>query len=126
MNNRSVETGTESFTGSLAYTGIVSSEADRQLYPKARLAGSGRDLDPSPVLVDDDVVGDMQAKARAYTGSLRGKEGLENARLNLLGYPRSVVDDVDRDNTFRDEGAQVNSPWPSMASTAFSIRLVHT
>jgi hypothetical protein len=102
VNNRSVA----AVTGPLAYTGIISSEADRQLYPKARLAWSGRDLDLSPVLVDDDVVGDVQAKARAYTGSLRGKEGLENARLNLRGDPRSLVDDVDRDHTFRGEGAQ--------------------
>src|ERR687893_2972195 len=85
----------------LGYTGIVSGEPDGQHHSKARLACSGRDLKLSPVLVDDDVVGDMQAKARAYAGSLRGKEGLENARLNLRRYPRSVVDDVDRDDIFR-------------------------
>jgi hypothetical protein len=58
------------------------------------------------VLVDDDVVGYMQTKSRAYAGSLRGIEGLENARLNLWGYPRSVVDDFDGDDTLRCEGAQ--------------------
>jgi len=79
---------TKSFTGSLGYTGSISSEPDRQHHSKARLAWCGGDLKLSPVLVDDDVVGDMQAKARAYARSLRGKEGLENARLNLRGYPR--------------------------------------
>src|ERR687895_1533927 len=90
----------------LGYTGSISSEPDRQHHSKARLAWCRGDLKLSPVLVDDDVVGDMQAKARAYAGSLRGKEGLENARLNLRRYPRSVVDDVDRDDIFRGECAQ--------------------
>src|SRR5919107_4903220 len=90
----------------LGYTGIVSGEPDGQHHSKARLACSGRDLKLSPVLVDDDVVGDMQAKARAYAGILRRVEGLENARLNLLGYSWSVVDDVYRNDTLRGEGAQ--------------------
>src|SRR5918994_1542060 len=95
VNNRFVGASTMSFTGSLAYAGIISGEADRQHHPKARLAWSGHDLDVSPVLVDDDVVGDMQAKAGADAGRLGGKEGFENAWLNLRGNPRSIVDDID-------------------------------
>src|SRR5215213_10058151 len=91
---------------SFGLTGIAFGEADRQHHSEAGLAGFGRDLKLPTVLVDDDVVGDVQAQARADARSFRGKEGFEDARLNLRGYPRSVVDDVDRDHTFRGEGAQ--------------------
>src|SRR5215217_1981309 len=62
-------------TGPLGYTGIISREPDRQHHPKARLAWFRGDLKLSPVLVDDDVVGYVQTKTRAYAGSLRGIEG---------------------------------------------------
>src|SRR5215203_3477101 len=91
-----VEACIGSFLGSPGYGGITSSEVDRQHHPEARLAGFGGDLNLSPVLVDDDVVCDVQAQARADAGSFRGKEGFEDARLDLRGYPRSVVDDFDR------------------------------
>src|SRR5215211_2023136 len=97
---------TSSACCSFGLTGITSGEADRQHHPEAGLAGFGRDLKLPTVLVDDDVVGDVQAQARADARSFRGKEGFEDARLNLRGYPRSVVDDLDHNNAVRTVGAQ--------------------
>src|SRR5215210_2857556 len=72
-----------------------SGEPNRQDHLEARLSRYGRDLDLTVVLVDDDVVGDVQAQSRADAGTLRGKEGFENAALNLGGDPGPVVDDFD-------------------------------
>src|SRR5215211_396582 len=97
---------TSSARCSFGLTGIASGEADRQHHPEAGLAGFGSDLNLPPVLVDDDVVGDVQAQARADARSFCGKEGFEDARLDLWGYPRSVVDDVDRNDVVLGVGAQ--------------------
>jgi hypothetical protein len=79
---------------SLGLSGITSSDSDWQRHSKARLPRFGSYLDLTTMLVDDDVVGDMQSQARADTGSLRSKEGFENARLSLGRNPWAVVGDL--------------------------------
>src|SRR5215212_129494 len=49
------------------------------------------------MLVDDDVVGDVQAQACAGTGGFGGKEGLEDTRLSFGWNPWPIVDDLDYD-----------------------------
>ena len=82
----------ELFTGLLAR---ASGQPNRQRHAEARLSGTGRDLDLTLVLVYDDVVGDVQTQARTDTGRLRGKKGLEDARLKLGGDAGSAVGDLD-------------------------------
>jgi hypothetical protein len=72
-----------------------SGEPNGQDHPEARLSRCGRDLDLTVVLVDDDIVGDVQAQSRADAGTLGGKEGFEDAVLDLGWNPGPVVDDFD-------------------------------
>ena len=47
------------------------------------------------MVANDDALGDVEPEAGALPDGLGGEEGVEDARLQLVGYPRPVVADLD-------------------------------
>ena len=80
--------------GSLEVERLTAGEQDRQHHSKARLSRLRSNLDLAMMLMDDDIVGDMQAQAWTNARGLRSKEGVEDARLNLGWDPWPVVYDL--------------------------------
>ena len=105
---------------------LLSIEPNRQDHSQARLAGFGRDLNLSVVPMYDDVVSNMQSQARACAGTLRGKEGFENALPDFRGDSRPVVGDLDDYRAVFGVVRSSSSPLPCTASIALSMMLVHT
>ena len=67
----------------------------RRMMKVVPLPGALDHLDRAPVLIDDDVVGDGQALARAFADFLGGEERLEDALLDVRRHAGARVADLD-------------------------------
>ena len=89
--------------------------------------GIGVECDLAAVAFDDDAPGDVEPEPRALADVLRREERLERPLLHVGGHAVTAVDDVDHDVVAVDARVDSRSvPWPSIASIALSMRLVHT
>src|SRR3954470_13837528 len=72
-------------------------EGEGQADVEAGVPRLGRDVDGAVVLLDDRLVDNVQAEARADALRLGGEERLEDARLNVRRDARPGVADLDHD-----------------------------
>jgi hypothetical protein len=100
----------------------VGRDADAQ----DRLAWSGVDGDRATVALHNDALGDVEAETGALAYVLRRVERLERTGRHLRRHTRTGVADLDDDVISVSPRRYLERAAPSIASTALSMRLVHT